>query len=401
MGGLALLVAITYGYQRMTTGWETVATSFLKDDKPYGGGAFRIRGEEVMSLKVADPQITFKPASEAKDPAVAEPTEAWMNDTAELLNRGTVSFLRGSLDGGMKRTFREHGQDAAWWYSKDWRTVYISTGWIDYKAAKPSNGATPQIVKLWRSGDGGETWTRLGWPENHNIGRLMFLDAQRGYAIGSGPHVWRTTDGGQTWSEIKMPPPVDAGELRKTFDAVDLGPDGVLRVAYYVDQFDDLKASSVVYRMAWDESEFQQDVVLPDQVVVDLQSSPQTVDGYSLYALARLGPPRNIRDARDNGRRIGALSVWSSAVRPHVQQLHIFDKRLMLDGLSVGSRGVLLVYATDASGSGAPRDVTFLSQDSGKSWREDDDGTAQGGYFDPDTNTQYLLFAYTLKKRKL
>lgn len=385
----------------MTTGWETVSTSFLKDDKPYGGGAFRIRGNEVMSLKVADPQITFKPASEAKDPAVAEPTDAWMNDTAELLNRRTVSFLRGSLGGGLKRTFRERGQDAAWWYSKDWRTVYISTGWIDYKAAKPTNGMAPQIAKLWRSGDGGETWTRLSWPENQYVGRLMFLDAQRGYAIGSGPRVWRTADGGQSWSEIKIPPLADAGKLRKTFDAVDLGPDGVLRVAYYVDQSGDVKASSLVYRMAWDESEFQQDAVLPDQVVIDLQSSPQTVDGYSLYALARLGPPRNIRDARDNGRRTGALSVWATAQRPHVQQLHVFDKRLMLDGLSVGSRGVLMVYATDASGSGAPRDITFLSQDAGKSWREDDDGTAQGGYFDPDTNTQYRLFAYTLKKRKL
>jgi hypothetical protein len=28
-----------------------------------------------------------------------------------------------------------------------------------------------------------------------------------------------------------------------------------------------------------------------------------------------------------------------------------------------------------------------------------DDGIGQGGWFDPQTNTQYALYAYTLKKR--
>jgi hypothetical protein len=74
---------------------------------------------------------------------------------------------------------------------------------------------------------------------------------------------------------------------------------------------------------------------------------------------------------------------------------------LRLDGLSVGRQGVLLVYATDATGNGAPRDLTFISKTFGKSWDELNDGLAQGGYFDPETNTQYTLIAYTLKKRKL
>jgi hypothetical protein len=82
-----------------------------------------------------------------------------------------------------------------------------------------------------------------------------------------------------------------------------------------------------------------------------------------------------------------------------VEQPHTFDARLMLDGLSVGKRGVLLVYATDASGEGAPRDMTFASKDYGKSWTETDDGITQGVYFDPATNTQYGLYGYTLKKR--
>ncbi|MBB3257560.1 hypothetical protein F4827_002425 [Paraburkholderia bannensis] len=83
-----------------------------------------------------------------------------------------------------------------------------------------------------------------------------------------------------------------------------------------------------------------------------------------------------------------------------MQQLHTFDEHLMLDGLSVGQQGVLLAYATDATGDGAPRYLTFISQDFRRSWKDLNDGAAQGGYFDPDTNTQYALFAYTLKKRR-
>ncbi len=395
-----MLAALTCGYQGTTTRWETIATNFGRNNKLYCGGAFRIRDNQVIHLKLAGPHLTFKPASELKDPETAEFAEAWMDDVSERLNRRTVAFLKGTLHGDLVRTFQARGQSSAWWYSKNWQVVYISTGWMDYKAPT-SNGLAPQFTKLWRSGDGGETWTQLHWPEDREIRQLMFLDPLRGYAIGWGPHVWRTADGGQSWQEIKQPPrAADAAKPRKTFSAVNLGADGVLRVAYYVDQLGDFKASSVVYRVAWNQTEFEQDVVLPDQVVVDLQSSSQTAQRYSIYALSRLGAPRNIDDVSDNGRRTGALSTWESVQHPSVKQVHTFDDRLILDGLSVGKDGVLLVYATDASGDGAPRDLTFLSKNFGKSWDELNDGYAQGGYFDPETNTQYALFAYTLKKRR-
>lgn len=401
IGVLALLAAVTYGYESMATGWETVTTTFSKGDKPYGGGAFRIRGNDIISLKVVGPELKFKPANELKNPEVAEFTEEWMDDSVERLNRRTIAFLKGTLNTGLTRTFQQRGQDAAWWYSKDWVTVYISTGWMDYKAPRPASGLVPQVTKLWRSGDGGKNWKQLDWPEDQNIGQLLFLDSMRGYAIGWGPHIWRTADGGQSWHEVKVPPLADVGEPRKTLDAVNLGPDGVLRVAYYVERLGDVKTSSLIYRLAWDQQDFEQDVVLPEQIVVDLQSSPETTGGYSLYALSRLGAPRNWDDPSDKGHRTGALSTWLNGQRSTVQQLHTFDERLMLDGLSVGKQGVLLMYATDATGDGAPLDLTFICTDSGKSWKELNDGAAQGGYFDPDTNTQYALFAYTLKKRKL
>ncbi|MBW0447454.1 glycosyl hydrolase [Paraburkholderia phenoliruptrix] len=386
-----------------TPGWQTLSTTFMKNDKPYGGGDARINGNDVISLKIADPVITFKPAEELKDPRVAEPTEAWMNNTAETLNRNTVAFFRGTVDGGLTRYFQQPGQDAAWWYSKDWSTQYVSTDWMDYKRADHETGPAPHITKLWRSRDGGRNWTQLDWPENRYIGQLFFLDPERGYAIGWGPSVWRTADGGRTWKAIPVPPgATDRAEPRKTFDAVDLGPDGILRVAYYVpEEIEEIQPESLVDRLKWDSEAFEPDVKLPDQVVVSLRSEPVPPDySYAVYALSRLGKPANIiEDPNDNGRRTGALSTWGNCGTQTVEQLHTFDARLMLEGISVGRRGVLLVYATDASGEGAPRDITLASKDYGKSWSETDDGITQGVYFDAATNTQYGLYAYTLKKR--
>ncbi|WP_414450854.1 glycosyl hydrolase [Burkholderia sp. 22PA0099] len=402
LGGL-LLVAIICGYHGMANpGWKTISATFMKNDKPYGGGNARINGNEVISLKIADPIITFKPAEQLENPQVAEPTEAWMSNAAETLNRNTVSFFRGTIDGGLVRYFHQSGQDAAWWYSKDWSTQYISTDWMDYKLADPEKGPAPHITKLWRSRDGGKNWTQLDWPENHNIGDLFFLDSDRGYAIGWGPHVWRTANGGNTWKEIKAPiHATDHDAPRKTFDGVHLGADGVLRVAYYVrDGRDDGQAGSVVDRLTWNSDTFEPDMKLPNQVVVSLQSEQVPPNqAYSVYALSRLGPPRNWKDLSDDGKRTGAVSTWANHGNQAAEQRHTFDARLMLDGFSVGRRGVLLVYATDASGDGAPRDMTLVSRDYGKSWAEIDDGITQGVYFDAATNTQYGLYGYTLKKR--
>lgn len=404
VGGLALIGALTYGYQRMTTpAWEIVSTDFAKSDKPYGGGAFRLQGNEVITLKLAGAELKFKPESDPKNPEVAEFTELWMNNVHERLNRSTVSFMRGTLDGGMTRFFQQYAQSTAWWYSKDWSTLYVSTGWTDHTTprSKSLQDFLPQITKLWRSVDGGTTWAQLRWPEDQNIGKLLFRDALRGYAIGWGPRVWRTADGGQSWQEIPLPPmATDPREPRKTFNAADLGPDGTLRVGYYVPMLGKIQLSSVVYRLRWDATQFEQDVVLPDQVIVQLATTDDPPGyTYSIYALSRLGLPRNYEDLNDKGHRPGAISTWASYTQPKVDQLHTFDERYRLDGLSAGKRGLLLVYATDATREGAPHDITFYSRDFGKAWNEIDDGIGQGGWFDPQTNTQYALSAYTLKKR--
>jgi len=272
---------------------------------------------------------------------------------------------------------------------------------MDYKVDLPENALPTQITKLWRSKDGGSTWAQLSWPESHNIGELLFLDAQRGYAVGWGPNIWRTTDGGQSWQAVELPPVDSPPTSHKTFNAVNLGPDGVLRVAYYMPRLGDIQKSSVVYQLGWGQTDFKLDMVLPEQIVVDLQTdSVNPGQSYKVYALTRLGPPRNYDDSSDHGHRTGSLSVWTVGNHsPTAEQLQTFNARLTLNGLSVGKQGVMLVYTTDASNNGIPHDITLLSKDAGKSWNELNDGMAQGGYFDPETNTQYGLYAYSLKKR--
>ncbi len=159
-----MLVAARYEYQVATEPqWVTVTSAFTKAEKPYGGGALRLRGNEAMTLKIAGPELRFHVVGLDKgyDAAQAVAEEPWMDEADERLNRKTVSLLRGTLGGALTRNFLQRAQGAAWWYSKDWNTLYIATDWMDYKIPEPKSGLSPHIAKLWRSGDGGKTWAQL------------------------------------------------------------------------------------------------------------------------------------------------------------------------------------------------------------------------------------------------
>lgn len=66
---LAVLVVATLSYIRPTMDRETISTHFMRDDTPYCGGSFRIKGNDVMSVKLANPVVTFKPQPESNEPA--------------------------------------------------------------------------------------------------------------------------------------------------------------------------------------------------------------------------------------------------------------------------------------------------------------------------------------------
>jgi photosystem II stability/assembly factor-like uncharacterized protein len=88
----------------------------------------------------------------------------------------------------------------------DPRVLYVGTGEADMRSdISHGNG-------MYRSGDGGKTWARIGLVETRQIGRILVdpRDANRvfvaalGHAYGPNPErgVFRSTDGGRTWARV-------------------------------------------------------------------------------------------------------------------------------------------------------------------------------------------------------
>ncbi|WP_082722001.1 WD40/YVTN/BNR-like repeat-containing protein [Burkholderia sp. RF2-non_BP3] len=406
---LKRLAAVTIGsivlillYENSGPRWETVSSQITWPDPPTGIGDFYITGNEIMSLTIADPVVTLKPADEWKNPTVAEPTEPWMNNAAETLNRRTANFFRGTLDRGLQRVFQAPGQHIAWWHSRDGHVHLISVGRMNYTSPRPADDFIWQQTRVWKSLDSGRHWSQLEWHEDEDIDQLLFIDARHGYAIGRGPAVRRTSDGGESWQRIALPPDAMApGSPWRNFNAVNLGPDGALRVACHVKRSATAPARSVVYRLAPDQQTFVPDTVLPNQTVIRLASTPATTGGYALYALSLLDDESGGDTDPDRARRPGVLSTWADTHPERVRQVTTFDRKLILSDLDVGRDGLLLVYATDPRQAidDPPVPLLVSSTDAGRTWKQKVDEIVDNSrYFDQDTNTLYSLLDERLEK---
>lgn len=377
--------------------WDEVSSTFMKDDKPYDPGDFRIRGGQFISLKLAEPEITFKPLTKeqlADWRSAVEPTEPWMADVAEIANRSSARIIRGNVGGSTSRVFEERAQNAAWWLAPDWNTLYVATGWQDHHAEVRLDAYAPTTSKLFKSVDQGEHWQRLNWSENHNITFLRFLDAERGYAIGWGPHIWRTADGGASWSEIPVPAEARGpANGRKQFDVVVLGRDGVLRVAFTVPSpaAPQEHVISHVYALRWGDDVPYESFHMTDHTVADIADN----QGH-IYVLSWRGKP--LADADEDALR---PSVVSRLDRDGVvRALHEFDPELRGYALYFTPQGSLLV---DGVNDSRRSEVTALSRDGGKHWHIQSEGSsyAQGGYYDAVTGIDWRVEGYSLYKRSI
>jgi photosystem II stability/assembly factor-like uncharacterized protein len=138
-------------------------------------------------LKTVDGGKVWRPLSLQKVYAV----DFVDNSTGYAVARGqnSAQALYKSIDGGTtwteQRALPDSGRAAL-------HFVSASLGWA-------SNGSGT----LYRTSDGGDTWnsTALGF----SINSLFFLDATTGWAGGNWGQVARTTDGGLTWTVVQLP----------------------------------------------------------------------------------------------------------------------------------------------------------------------------------------------------
>lgn len=390
---MAALIIVMASYVILVAGrWERISNDFMKKDTPYGPGDFRIRNEQILSMKLTNPEITFKPREERSDPNRAEPTEAWMGDVKELANRRTVRILGGSLEQGVERRFEEYAQQADWWLSHDWNTLYLATGWMDYHDdPAPGERYTPQLTQLFKSTDQGESWEKMRWPEDPNITALRFIDAQRGYLIGWGPHIWRTQDGGEHWEEIPVPEGARNPENeRQRFDLVALGQDDVLRMAF----FDEARGESVIYSLAWGEDEPVFDVAIGDYRVNNIAANEQG----EVYILTRKGRPMGFRPKEELVNHPSSIWHWNG---DQLAELHEFDSDLVGYALYITPEEGLLFDGVN-EGSLLGKDVTAVSYDGGGNWKIEDEGrSAEGGYYDTRTGERWRVSGHSLYRREI
>ena len=402
---LIALTTVAFGFidWAMDIGmWEKQSDNFFKSDKPYGAGDFRIKGNQVISVKVSEPEIKYKPmtAVELQDPNVkAEETEPWMGNVAEILNRSLARVLFGTTTGSLEETFREPAQHTAWWLSGSGKEQILGTGWIDYKLSRVNREApVVAIYKVFASSDGGHEWVRRAWPENRYIGAVQFLDISRGYVLGRGPSIWRTIDGGEHWQGLTTPPELVAPvEKIREFDFSVLSSDGTLWLAGYSSRGASA-GQSTVYVQPWidkpelaaDESQPRPQFKIAGQSVVDMQ-----VRGEKVWVLTRTGAPPVLGLDSDSVQH-NEVHLWSDG---HLQKIKEFPVEVQAGALYVLNNGTLVVDALLDQGI-RPKDALYLSRDQGRTWDVENEGAgAQGVYMDGGTGERWRVVGYSLYRR--
>lgn len=114
-----------------------------------------------------------------------------------------------------------------------------------------------QWIRIYLTNDGGVTWHEAGVPQDHDevtagagfasdkVGFVSFR-----YAMDHGPDIWRTTDGGETWSRLELGLPEEWDHFYTPLSPVFNGQEGVYPVLTQVhDPYtgDELESDSILY----------------------------------------------------------------------------------------------------------------------------------------------------------
>jgi photosystem II stability/assembly factor-like uncharacterized protein len=158
----------------------------------------------------------------------AQLTSVWFFDSHRGVATGTGGWLMQTEDGGqhwLRQTLTgqhdythsrlQFDSTALGWMSGSWgvgKSTDAGATWMvpvtdarmqsvsDFHFADARNGwAVAQNTHVFRSSDGGDSWTWLS--SLPDVRAIRFLDEQVGFAAGAGGRVYRTVDGGVTWTE--------------------------------------------------------------------------------------------------------------------------------------------------------------------------------------------------------
>jgi hypothetical protein len=83
---------------------------------------------------------------------------------------------------------------------KHWSEVPVDRAPLSLYFLNDSLGWMVTERELLRTTDGGRTWNRIRAPAG--LGRVWFLDASRGFAVGTPKAAWQTVDAGRTWTKV-------------------------------------------------------------------------------------------------------------------------------------------------------------------------------------------------------
>lgn len=131
--------------------------------------------------------------------------ERWVNDEAQ-------GVLVHTSDGGAHWT-TELNFPGAFFYS-----VKFVTPLRGFVIGVVTDGA---LGLLYSTEDGGKNWRRAEIAINDHLSRLHFIDASRGWVLGSKGTILRTNDGGRTWSVSR----IEGGSYLRSISAT--GPNDV------------------------------------------------------------------------------------------------------------------------------------------------------------------------------
>ncbi|HJR80937.1 MAG TPA: glycoside hydrolase domain-containing protein [Anaerolineales bacterium] len=129
----------------------------------------------------------------------------WLLWTSSTPESNGLFQLAHTMDHGLTWTIRslplfEAGEIASYAEKAKMGWFDTQTGWI---SVKQNSGSNFSMGTLFRTSDGGITWSRFPLPVADQV---AFSDAQVGWAIGgpAGDQVFKTNDAGATWQDVKL-----------------------------------------------------------------------------------------------------------------------------------------------------------------------------------------------------